>query len=284
RLEATYLRRPSDMETVAGTRLHVRDDGPAEARAANAARGPIVLIHGFGASLHTWKGWAGPLSETRRVIRFDLPGSGLSPPDATGRYTDERAAEIILGILDDKGISRATLIGNSIGGRIAWRFAARHPKRTDRLVLISPDGFASQGFAYGVAPDISPMASAMRAVLPRAFVRANLAPSYGDPNAMTEAALDRYYDLLRAPGGRGALIERMRQTVLVDPRPLLAQITAPTLLIWGEKDRLIPVSNAQDYLAALPEADLAIFPALGHVPQEEAPADSLAPVRAFLDR
>jgi pimeloyl-ACP methyl ester carboxylesterase len=76
----------------------------------------------------------------------------------------------------------------------------------------------------------------------------------------------------------------MRQTVLVPPDPFLRGITMPVLLLWGEKDAMIPVANAQDYLAVLPDARLAVLPGVGHVPQEEAPAVSLAPVLDFLDR
>jgi pimeloyl-ACP methyl ester carboxylesterase len=75
----------------------------------------------------------------------------------------------------------------------------------------------------------------------------------------------------------------MEQTILPDPRPLLASITAPTLLLWGDKDAFIPITNAQDYLAALPNARLVTLRNIGHLPQEEAPAESLTPLRAFLD-
>lgn len=274
-LEARYLRRPTDLVSVAGVRLHVRDDGPRDAPA-------IVMLHGFGSSLHTWEPWAEALADEYRVVRLDLPGSGLSPPDPTNDYTDERSIALLLALMEQLGIERASVIGNSIGGRIAWRFAAEHPGRIDKLVLISPDGFASPGFAYGQAPEVSPLLRLMRHVLPKPVLRMNLAPSYGDPSALTQATFDRYYDLMRAPGGRAALLDRMAQTVLVPPEPLLRRIEAPVLLLWGEKDALIPFSNAADYSKNLRDSRLASFPALGHVPQEEAPVESLAPVRAFL--
>jgi pimeloyl-ACP methyl ester carboxylesterase len=78
------------------------------------------------------------------------------------------------------------------------------------------------------------------------------------------------------------MIARMAQNVRTDPRPLLQRIGAPVLLGWGEKDALIPFSNAADYARDLPESSLASFPDLGHLPQEEAPEISLVPVRAFL--
>jgi len=275
-LEAAYARSPDDFETALGARLHVRDEGPADAPA-------VLMIHGFGSSLHTWDAWAAGLADRFRIVRFDLPGSGLSPPDPTDDYTDARSLELVRALMDSRGLSRAALVGNSIGGRIAWRFAAAYPDRVSGLVLVAPDGFASPGFDYDVAPEVSAAAEVMRVVLPKSLVKTNLAQSYGDPEALREAVVQRYYDLARAPGARAAMLARMRQTVLRDPAPELRRITAPVLLVWGGRDRLIPSSNAADYQAHLSDVRLALFDALGHVPQEEAPQMSLPPVAAFLE-
>ncbi len=274
-LDTRYLAAATDMREVAGTRLHVRDTGPREGRA-------VIMIHGVASSLHTWQPWATALEDDFRVIRFDLPGSGLSPPDPTGDYTDTRTVAILDALMDDLGVQRAALIGNSLGGRIAWTFAATHPARVDWLVLVSPDGFASPPFEYGKPTEISPVFDLVEYVLPRFFLRSSLEGAYADPARIDEATLTRYHDLLRAPGARAALLDRFRQTVLVDPVPLLTKMDMPVLLLWGEEDGFIPISNAQDYLAALPDARLVRLPAIGHVPMEEAPAVSLVPVRAFL--
>lgn len=274
-LEAKYLRSPHDLVDVARLRLHVRDDGGRSAPA-------LIMIHGFGSSLQTWEAWAEALAPGFRVVRFDLPGSGLSPPDPTGDYSDARSVDVVLQLMDRLHLARATLIGNSIGGRIAWRFAATHPERIDKLVLISPDGFASPGFAYGKPPAVPASMELMRWVLPKPLVRAALKPAYGDPSALSPAVVTRHHDLMLAPGGRRALLARMRQAVLTDPRPFLHRIGAPVLLLWGERDGMIPVANARDYLEALPHARLVTFPELGHVPQEEAPARSVEALRAFL--
>ena len=274
-LEQLYLRQASDMREVAGTQLHVRDDGPKDAPT-------VILLHGFGSSLHTFEPWAEALNADYRVVRLDLPGSGLSPPDPTGNYTDARSIALILVLMDDLGIDRATLVGNSIGGRIAWNMAVDHPERVEKLVLISPDGFASPGFAYGEAADVPAMMKAMRFTLPKSAIRPNLAASYGDPKRLTEATVKRYHDLMLAPGVRGALLQRLEQTVLSDPATRLPQIKAPALLLWGKKDRLIPFSNSADYTKLLPDSRLVAFKDLGHVPMEENPAQSLAPLKVFL--
>ncbi len=274
-LEAKYLDAPGDYVEAAGLRLHVRDSGPRDAPA-------VIMLHGFGSSLHTWEPWAQALAATHRVVRFDLPGFGLTGADPTGDYGDARGVEVLAALMDRLGLQRASLVGNSIGGKLAWNFAYRHPDRVDKLVLVSPDGFASPGFEYGKKAEVPAMAKLMRYTLPTFMVRQSLAPAYGDPAVLSEALVARYRDLMLAPGVRDAMIARMEQVLLEDPEPLLRLIRAPTLLVWGEKDAMIPVSNAADYVRDLPDAQLVTFPSLGHVPQEEAPALSVEPVRRFL--
>ena len=209
-------------------------------------------------------------------------GCGLSAADSSGNYDDGRNLEIVKALLDELHIDQAVLVGNSMGGRIAWRFAAAFPGRTAKLVLISPDGFASPGFEYGKAPQVPAVLTLMKYFLPRALLRTNLAAAYGDPHRLSSVTVERYFDLLLAPGNRAAMIDRMRQSMLEDPIPLLRRISAPTLLLWGEKDRLIPYANAADYLRELRDVRLVSFKDLGHVPHEESPAQSLPPVLEFL--
>ncbi len=273
-LETRYAAAPSQFVDVAGLRLHVRSSGPESAPA-------VIMLHGLGASLHTWEAWADRLADYR-VIRFDMPGFGLTGPDPTNDYSDARAVAVITELMDRLGVTRASVIGHSLGGRIAWQFAAAHPDRVYKLVLVSPDGFASPGFEYGKAPQVPAVASLMRHALPRFLVRMNLEPGYADPTVITDELLTRYHDLLLAPGVRGALLERMGQTILTDPEPILRRVTTPTLLLWGERDAMIPFANSADYLRLLPDSRLAALPGVGHLPQEEAPEASLAQVRAFL--
>lgn len=274
-LEAAYLAAPGDLIEVAGVRLHLRDNGPKDAPA-------VILIHGFGSSLHTWEPWAQVLAADHRVIRFDLPGSGLSAADPTGDYTDARSLQLLVALMDRLGVAHASVVGHSIGGRIAWTFAARHPERVDKLVLVAPDGFASPGFTYGTAPEVPSSVQLMRYVLPKPLLRMSLEPAYADPSLLSDALTTRYHDLMLAPGSRDALIARMQQTTLVDPLPLLRGIRAPTLLLWGAADAMIPVANAADYLKAIPDARLVSLPGVGHLPHEEAAQRSIVPVGAFL--
>lgn len=271
-LEAAY---PSEYRMVLGQRVRLMDTGPRTAPA-------LILLHGFGSSLDTWEPWAKALSAKYRVIRLDLPGFGLTGPDPTGDYSDERTLAVLAALMDQLALPRATLIGNSLGGRFAWEFAAQYPGRVDKLVLISPDGFASPGFDYGKAPEVPLLLELMPWVGPRSLIRANLAPAWAHPEALPDAVLERYRDMLLAPGVRRAILDRTRQTVLTDPSARLRRITAPTLLLWGTHDAMIPVSNAQDYLRLIPHAQLAALPGMGHVPFEESPARALPPLERFL--
>ena len=274
-LHARYLASSSDLRRIDGVMLHIRDTGPRSAPA-------LIMLHGFGSSLHTWEPWARALDSSYRVIRFDFPGSGLSEPDNTGDYADMRSMQLLAALMDTLGLRRATVIGNSMGGRIAWTFAARYPERVAQLVLISPDGFASPGFEYGKPADVPFALSLMRYVMPMPLLRMSLEPAYADRRTMTDSLATRYYDLMRAPDARNAMLQRMRQTVLTDPVPLLRQVQAPTLLLWGQQDAMIPFRNAADYMQALPNAALVPLPNVGHLPFEEAPAAALVPLRRFL--
>ena len=275
-LKAEYARPPSTFLDVLGVRLHVRDTGP---RAAPA----VILLHGFGSSLQTWDRWAGDLERDHRVLRYDLPGFGLTGADPTGDYTDARGIAVLVALMNTLGLARASIVGNSMGGRIAWTFAASHPERTDRLVLISPDGFASPGTEYGVASRVPLMMRALPYVLPSAMLRASLVPAYANAAVVTDTLFARYRDMMLAPGVRTAIVRRMGQQKLVDPIPLLRRITAPTLVMWGDRDGMIPFSNAADYVSVLPNSTLAALPGIGHLPQEEAPS-TVGIVRAFLSR
>lgn len=223
------------------------------------------------------------LETDHRVIRYDLPGFGLTGPDPTRDYSDRRSIAVLLALMDRLGVEQATVVGNSMGSRIAWTFASLNPKRMNKLVLVSPDGFASPGLEYGKAPKASPLLWVLPYALPSFALRDSLAPAYANADVMSDALFTRYWDMMLAPGVRQAVIDRMSQTVLVDPVPLLKAVEAPTLLMWGEKDGMIPFANSADYLRALPHATLAALPGIGHIPQEEAPM-TVAILRKFLDR
>lgn len=275
-LEAKYLRGPQDYLTVEGLRLHVRDDGPKAAPA-------IVLIHGFGATLHTWEPWAADLSRDFRVVRFDLPGHGFSDPAPDGNYRVVPTVRLLTALMDALGIRQATLVGNSLGGEIAWRTAVEAPERVDRLVLIAPSGFLSPGQEYGEPLKLPGWFSIVEHVLPRTLIAQSLKSYYGEPSRLTAETIDRYWDMLRVPGVRTALVGRMGQFIVEDPHPLLPRIRVPTLLMWGERDIVIPHSGAPAFVGLIPDVRQISYADVGHMPMEEVPERSLRDLRAFLN-
>ncbi len=275
-LEKIYGSPKNAYVSALGVNLHYQDTGPSK----NAI--PILFLHGFGASLQTWDTWAQALSEDYRVISVDLPGFGLTGEDPSGIYTDQRSVEVLEAFLKELNIPQVVLVGNSMGGKFAWQFAARYPNQVSKLVLISPDGYASPGIEYGKKTEVPAIADLDRYFFSKMFLVMNLKPAYANPNTLNDALVNRYYDLMLAPGVRGAILGRMQQTVLQDPVPSLSSIQVPTLLIWGEKDAFIPIRNSNDYLKVMPNAKRVSLPNIGHLPQEEQPSIGLAALKEFL--
>lgn len=257
-----------------GARIRVREEGPADAPA-------LILLHGFTMSLESWDGWAASLAPDYRVIRYDLLGHGMSGPDPLERYAPGERVEVLRRLMDALGVERAALGGNSFGGLVAWRFASRYPGRVDRLILVDSGAYS----IYGVTENPVPVPDAMRAYLltaPMAGVEASAAQIYADQTRLPKGRLAQIRDMMARPGNGEAFVKHLEEFVLPDPDPDLARITAPTLILWGEEDRVVPIEQAHRLEAAIPHARLITYPGVGHAPQEEIAAQTAADVRAFL--
>ena len=256
--------------------VFVQDSGPREAPA-------ILLLHGFGASLQAWDDWAPALEKNLRVLRIDIPGFGLSGPAVNQDYSDAADVARVIAVMDQLGVQQVIVAGHSMGGRIAWNLAAAHPERVSKLVLLSPDGFPDPNAKSDKTYEVPALLGLLPYSLPQWALRmGGVAPAFADERKLTPQMMQRYHDMMLAPGVRTALLDRMRQTRNSDPVVRLQSIKAPTLLLWGEKDAFIPVSNAQDYLKAMPQATLVTLPGVGHVLHEEAPQASVQAVLDFL--
>ena len=259
--------------------MHWRDEGPREDPQ------PLLLIHGTSASLHTWEGWVAELRKTRRVITFDLPGFGLTGPSAAGDYSDAAYIDFVKRLLDRLALDRVVLGGNSLGGQIAWEFAAAEPARVAALVLVDAGGYAFTpqsvplGWRFAQIPLLGQIS---RYVLPRRLIESSVRNVYGDPSKVTEATVERYYELTLREGNREALRQRFAQWVPGQYVDRLAGLRQPTLILWGGRDRLIPPENGAAFARDIAGSRLVRFPDLGHVPQEEDPAATLEPVLTFL--
>lgn len=270
---------PSKFVDVAGMRVHVRDEGPRDDPR------PIVLLHGTSSSLHTWDGWAHALQSERRVIRFDLPGFGLTGPAPDGDYTIGHYVAFMKAMLDHFGIEHCVLVGNSFGGWVAWETALAEPGRVDRLVLVDSAGYRLEslsvpiGFRIAKIPVLNQL---LKVTLPRGMVESSLRNVYGDPSRVTPELVDRYFDLATRAGNRDALVQRFRQSQPGADAEHISNVKVPTLILWGGRDRLIPPSHAERFHRAIAGSEVLTFESLGHVPQEEDPALTFAAAHAFL--
>ncbi|HSQ73156.1 MAG TPA: alpha/beta fold hydrolase [Rubrivivax sp.] len=282
-LVANWALPPSDFIEVRGQVVHLRDEGPRDDPL------PIVLIHGTSASLHTWEGWVAALKGQRRVISFDLPGFGLTGPFAgdyaRDDYRGDTYARFVFDLLDALRVPRAVVGGNSLGGEIAWRMAVMAPERVASLVLVDAAGTATAsesmplGFVVAKVPGLSRITEW---VLPRSLVAQSVANVYGDPAKVTPELVDRYFELALREGNRRALALRMRQAGSGEDAGRIATLRQPTLILWGARDRLIPPAAGRVFEERIPGSRLVVFDGLGHVPQEEDPARTVAPVKDFL--
>lgn len=263
------------MVEIDGARLRVRIEGPETAP-------PIVLIHGFTFSLETWDGWAADLARDHRVIRYDLSGHGLSDPDPQARYGTADRVRQLKALLDRLGIARATLAGNSFGGLVAWNFAALFPDRVDRLVLIDSAAYSINGVTERPVPVPPAMRAYLSAPSPQA-VAFSAAQIFAHPERLTPQRLELMRAMIARPGNGPALISHLEQFTLPEPTAQLRRITAPTLILWGSKDKVVPVDHADRLAAAIPNARRIVYEDVGHAPQEEAADRSLADLRAFLN-
>jgi pimeloyl-ACP methyl ester carboxylesterase len=261
---------------VDGLRLHYKESGPKDAPA-------LLLLHGFGSSLQTWDEWALKLEPSYRVIRLDLPGFGLTGASPSRNYSEENDLALLTQFADKLGLDKFSLIGHSMGGKMAWSLAASQPERVQALVLMAPDGFPEAKDIGSKPYEVPAVMSVIQYFLPKYFVQKSIEPAFVDVKALNEALVNRYYDMLRAPGVRGAILDRSNQTIYTDPVPRLKNIKAPTLLLWGAQDQMIPSANAQSYAGVLANSTTIVIPNLGHLLQEEQAEKGLAAVKQFLD-
>ena len=270
--------------------VHLRDEGPRDGL-------PIVLLHGSNADLHTWQPWVDGLTETYRVIRFDQVGHGLTGADPAGDYSRANYAEDIREVADALGLERFVIGGNSMGGKHTLAFAAAYPERVIGMVLVDAGGGpmlaetetdkkdedtggGNIGFAIARMPGVNRLAEQ---ITPRSLIAQSLEQTVSVKSIVTEEMIDRYWELLRYPGNRAATMARF--SAAYDPlsEAEIAGLTAPALILWGEEDRLIPVAAGRWLDRTLPASTLVVYPGIGHLPQEEAPAATLAELRSWLE-
>lgn len=259
-----------------GLRIHYLEKGEGT---------PLVLIHGYTSSTYTWKDQFAELAKQYRVIAVDLKGFGFSDkPD--GDYSRRAQGEVVARLLDKLNIERAWLVGNSMGGETALNVAADHPEKVLGLVLIDSAGVKVQGRTslapwYLQLPVVGRLLTALALTSDR-LVRAGLEKSFYDDSKITDERVSAYYQPLRTLGGQLSATRARAQFELFPVEDKIPLIKAPTLIIWGAEDELIPLEAGRKLNELITGSKLVVFDKCGHVPHEEMPERVLSEITGFV--
>lgn len=267
-----------------GARIHVRDTGGDGA--------PMILLHGSNSSLHTWEPLKRELGSAYRIVTLDLPGHGLTGATPTHRYDTAEMVAAVDGVATALGLQSFILGGNSMGGGVSWNYALANPAKVQALLLLDAGGMPPR--AEDAPPKSNIGFRIMRSsvgrwiggqITPRFLIRQSLEQSVADPSRITDADVDRYWELLRFPGNRAATMMRFSRPFRNDSTAERARsITAPTLILFGKEDRIINPSAAQSFAERIADSEVVLMDGVGHLPMEEAPQATAAAIRDFLTR
>ncbi len=278
-LKKEYANEHSKFLEIDGIQVHYRDEGNGF---------PIILVHGTASSLHTWNAWTNDLKNTNRVIRMDLPAFGITGPNTTADYSIKSYTNFLHQFLEKLKIAKFHLAGNSLGGNIAWNYAAEHPEKVEKLILVDASGLPTNKpqpavFKMAKTPVLS---SLFLYVTPKFFIKKNMNEVYADESKITDNLITRYHKMALRVGNRQAFIDRARMDFKLGAKANLEKLKSvqtPTLLIWGAKDSWIPLDNGKRMDSVLPNSKLVVLENSGHVPMEENPKESLVILKDFLD-
>lgn len=246
----------------------------------------LVLVHSHYLDMGMWQKWVSRLAADFTVLRYDLSGHGLTGPDRSGRYTVARDVELLDGLLAELAIEQFSIVGSSLGGNIAFTMAAQQPARVQALVLVNSGGLKRSGpQASRSGRDIPAWADQVLPLVPPLALEKFLQWMAADKQVVDEALKTRFVDMWRREGNRPAELARLRQFETGDPDPLLASITAPTLVLWGEDNPQLPVALADEFrskLSAAQSVEVKLFPRAGHLLPLERPETAAKDVQDFL--
>jgi len=277
-LKEKYANEFSKFVEIDGMLVHYRIEGKGM---------PIVLIHGTGASLHTWDDWTLKLKENYQVIRMDLPAFGLTGPNKSGDYSIKQYTQFLEEFVVKMKLDSMFLAGNSLGGNIAWNYASKNPEKVQKLILVDASGLPTNKpqpwiFKMAKTPVLSKL---FLYITPRSIIEDNLKQVYEDDTKISDALITRFHDMALREGNRKAFVDRAKidfTTSEASKKEQLQNIQTPTLLIWGAKDTWIPLENGKRMDTLLPNSKLVVLQNSGHVPMEENPKESFKVLNDFL--
>src|SRR5687768_12698564 len=265
---------------VDGVRVHYQEAGDPKAPA-------LVLIHGFASSTLVWSKVFLRLAEAGfHVIAVDMLGFGYSGKPRNGEYTIAGQAGLLMGLLDRLNINRATLVGSSYGGAVAVTCALDYPHRVSKLVLIGtvnnnrPLAYKlMRVFGSRVVGDVvSPLLIGSRRLLRRRMKQVYDRHEW----VLDERRVEARHLPLRASGTQRAIIRTVRGWDAERISRDAHLIRQPTLLLWGENDREIPLADGERLHELIPGSRLIVFLNCGHIPHEEYPEEFTGVVADFV--
>lgn len=248
---------------------------------------PVLLLHGVCASLETWDGWAQLMKGNYRIIRIDIPGFGLTgPAPDKSYYRKDIAVDFIDLLMDRLGIRQFSIVGNSLGGYIAWNYALKYPQKIRKMILIDSVGY-NQKLPFLLSFASSPaIQSIARSMMPRSMLNSAVKQVYGDKSKATPEIQQRYFDFAMREGNKAAyvdvFIEMARMNGIEGLSSGISKIKAPVMVMWGTKDEWIPYKWVDNWKKDLPSATFVAYEGAGHIPMEEIPDRSAADAMEFL--
>ncbi|MDX2003372.1 MAG: alpha/beta hydrolase [Chitinophagales bacterium] len=272
-LKAKYTDAQSKYLDLDGISVHYKIEGT----------GPVlVLLHGTSSSLHTWDGWTQDLKDSFTIVRLDYPGFGITGPCTDCDYSVDYYTDFIHLFMEKLGIQQFYLAGNSLGGLIAWKYALRYPQQVQKLILVDAAGYKIEKipFAFKLArtPGLKMVA---RYITPRSLIKKSILEVYGDDSKVTDSLIERYDELMLREGNRAAFLARANGNFEYNTAELRS-ISMPTLIMWGDGDKWIPVKNAYLFEKDIKDSELKVYKGIGHIPMEELPQETANDARAFL--
>ena len=224
---------------------------------------------------------ANELKKDYRVVRYDLLGHGLTGPDEAKRYSPQERADFLIQIMDSLNIPSAHLAGNSLGGTIAWRMATNHADRVSSLSLVDAGIFDFSGVEDAPGKLPAPMEFSIKTA-PMPAVKFMMKNIYANFDTLSEDRLKQIQEMMQMPGNGQAFLDHIAEFTMPDPTEQLKEIKAPTLILWGEIDALIPIEHANRAHELIANSKIAIIPNAGHALPEDAPEESLSQFKTFL--
>lgn len=251
-----------------------------EAKVQNA--GTIILLHGFTAEKNNWPRFTRNVNAEFRVIAIDWPAHGESTYLENGDYTLTAQANRLSSLMENLGVSKAHLVGNSMGGAIAANFASRYPSKVKTLTLMNSGGADNPDTESEIETAMHKGENPLLAETPEEFehifdLSMEKPPFIPWPisAAMANVAAERHARFL-------AVFKQVHGGVTNRDYAYLRQIQAPTLIMWGDRDRILDVGNAEVFSAELPNSETVIYEGIGHMPMLEVPAQSAADTVRFI--